>query len=149
MDPKATYIDMCDAIGRNDRAAARLHAANLRAWLARGGFIPPGYNPDEFREHVASVLRSRAGEIERCPRCECMPGDGPAPGCPECRETLDRLAPPDHGWKPTNSPDYRCGECRSNNIVYRVVECGDGAYDDYQYRFRSCDHKWWVESSDA
>jgi transcription elongation factor Elf1 len=52
-------------------------------------------------------------------------------------------------WKqvPLES-NFKCRQCGSDDIEYRIVESSDGAYDDYNYHCRSCNRQWWVEGSD-
>lgn len=62
-------------------------------------------------------------------------------------ELLNRLLL--DGWdytKPVN-PKFTC-KCGSNEIIWKLWESSDGAYEDYHYRCMECDHDWWVESSD-
>ena len=54
-------------------------------------------------------------------------------------------------WHPTKevNPGYKCRECGSNNIWFRMWESGDGAYEDIKYECRECNHTWWIEGSDS
>ena len=40
MDPDATLSDLISCLRREDPAGAKIHALDLRSWLARGGFPP-------------------------------------------------------------------------------------------------------------
>ncbi len=55
-------------------------------------------------------------------------------------------------WKPTKpevSSTFRCRQCGSDDVYYRVWESDCGGYEDYQYHCHGCGRKWWVESADA
>lgn len=55
-----------------------------------------------------------------------------------------------NAWKPTapEAPEFRC-RCGSDEVLYRVWESDDGAYEDVKYRCGTCGRTWWVEGSDA
>lgn len=55
------------------------------------------------------------------------------------------------GMKPTKTenPNFRCRQCKSDDVFYRIVESFCGGYEDVNYHCRSCGRDWWVESSDA
>jgi DNA-directed RNA polymerase subunit M/transcription elongation factor TFIIS len=42
-----------------------------------------------------------------------------------------------------------CPKCRSSEIVYRVWESDDGAFEDTRFRCLDCAYDWWVDGSDA
>lgn len=54
-------------------------------------------------------------------------------------------------WKPTKpeNPAFKCRQCQSDDVWYRVWESSCGGFEDLQYECRSCKRKWWVESADA
>lgn len=50
-------------------------------------------------------------------------------------------------WQTTSRP---CKYCRAvGHVVYRVRECGDGAYDDTEYHCSNCEASWWFDGADA
>lgn len=52
-------------------------------------------------------------------------------------------------WKATKTenPNFRCSECKSNEIEYRIVEDQD-CHEDIKYHCTNCDKSWWSEGSD-
>ena len=54
-------------------------------------------------------------------------------------------------WKPTRAenPDFKCRECGSDDVHYRIWESSCGGYEDVKYRCRGCGRTWWVEGADA
>lgn len=52
-------------------------------------------------------------------------------------------------WAPTSNPDFKCPECKTSHIYFRLWESDDGAFEDYQYRCQTCRYEWWVEGPDA
>lgn len=57
----------------------------------------------------------------------------------------------DNGWKLTKdeNPDFKCYQCGSNEVEYRLHESSCGGFEDYHYRCKGCGRDWWVESADA
>ena len=53
-------------------------------------------------------------------------------------------------WKATihENPKFICPSCKSNQIIYRIVESFDGGHEDINYLCKSCRKDWWVEGSD-
>ena len=53
-------------------------------------------------------------------------------------------------WKPTKAenPDFKCRQCKSDEVEYRCWESSDGAHDDINYRCNGCQREWWVEGAD-
>lgn len=45
--------------------------------------------------------------------------------------------------------EFKCAECKCNNIEFRVVESSCGGFSDIQYQCKDCGIYWWVESSDS
>ena len=56
MDPSQCYREMFDAMQDGDLATARDRALDLRNWLERGGFYPPGFAETEVLDSVGEVL---------------------------------------------------------------------------------------------
>jgi DNA-directed RNA polymerase subunit M/transcription elongation factor TFIIS len=54
-------------------------------------------------------------------------------------------------WKPTEpeNHDFKCCDCDSDEVYYRIWESDCGGYEDVQYHCRGCGRKWWVEGPDA
>ena len=54
-------------------------------------------------------------------------------------------------WKPTRAenPSFKCYKCGSDDVWYRTWDSLCGGYTDVKYECQGCDHRWWVESSDA
>lgn len=47
-------------------------------------------------------------------------------------------------------PDrFFCRKCSKVNVIRRVWESSDGAYEDYHYTCPDCGHDWWIDGSDA
>lgn len=61
MDPAECYLEMYDAMRRNDFVIARERAFDLKTWVQRGGFYPPNYSQTEVDGYLANVLRRTAG----------------------------------------------------------------------------------------
>lgn len=54
-------------------------------------------------------------------------------------------------WKPTKleNPTFKCTECGSDDVYYRIHNSSCGGYEDYCYDCHNCGKIWWIESSDA
>ena len=54
-------------------------------------------------------------------------------------------------WKPTKSenPDFKCRECGSREVWYRVWESSCGGHEDVNYECRGCRRTWWVDGADG
>jgi hypothetical protein len=50
------------------------------------------------------------------------------------------------GWRCTVKT--LCRKCDSTNVVYRIWESSDGAYEDINYHCLDCGYGWWVDGSD-
>jgi len=57
MDPKATYLEIFNAMMEKRYADAYYSAENLKNWLGRGGFYPQFYTPVEVDNYLNNVLR--------------------------------------------------------------------------------------------
>jgi hypothetical protein len=44
-----------------------------------------------------------------------------------------------------------CRFCGSGNVLYRIWESHDGAYEDYRYECQqpNCGKRWWVDGIDS
>lgn len=58
---------------------------------------------------------------------------------PESKGTLD--AP--------QKTEYPCRKCGKHEVVCKVWESSDGAYEDYKYECLACGHVWWVDGIDS
>ena len=54
-------------------------------------------------------------------------------------------------WKPVNDEDtdFKCSECGSGDVWYRLWESSDGGHDDVECVCHSCRRTWWIEGADA
>jgi hypothetical protein len=54
-------------------------------------------------------------------------------------------------WKPTlaDNPYFRCQQCGSHDVWYRVWDSACGGFEDVKYNCRGCGRTWWCEGSDA
>jgi hypothetical protein len=48
------------------------------------------------------------------------------------------------GWKPTKAenPVFKCRQCGSDDVWYRMWESSCGGYDDLNYECRGCKRSW-------
>lgn len=45
--------------------------------------------------------------------------------------------------------EIKCKKCNARTVYYRIVESGDGAYDDEEYMCTTCNHNWWIDGIDS
>lgn len=64
MDPTQCYLEMLNSMNDGDLTTARQLAVALSEWLAKGGFHPENYPPDEVEASMMHVFRQSAGTGE-------------------------------------------------------------------------------------